>query len=104
MITVNEAIDTLNRALEKDPDAMNALFSYYVPCNTELAKDPTIQVAVNQKIVCAHGVMGQAEPLTLGILGLINGLFGVDNDMYGYITAVFDDDNKLVRFEKTRKE
>lgn len=88
MATPDEAIGVLNRALSADRDAMRALFSTRIACNKALADDPTIQVL--------------KEPdgsLSVGPMGLLNGLFGIRDDRFGHICAVWSDDGKLLRFE-----
>lgn len=87
----SHVVSVLNRALKADPIAMYHLFSHRVPCNAALTMDETIQV--------------RQEPTqdTVGILGLINGLLGVDERGYGPITAVVsdDDDNRIFEFRLT---
>jgi len=67
MITVDEAIAVLNRALEHDREAVSAVLLNRVPCNEALADDPTVQVSITD-----------GGSSTLSALGLLNGLFGVD--------------------------
>lgn len=83
---IDQAIDVLNEALAVDPIAVNQLMSYRVPCTDELAAHPSIQV--NNEGVSP--------------LGLINGLFGVDDRGYGFITAEVDESTGyIVRFVRT---
>lgn len=70
---IDQAIEVLNRALAADPEAIASLLACRVPCNNTLAADPTIQV--------------NGDDMSIGALGLINGLFGVQTDGWGYITA-----------------
>lgn len=65
----------LNELNEIDNAALNALFNNRVPCNNELAEHPTVQV-------------GQDH--TVGILGLLNGLCGTDENGNGPIVGMFD--------------
>lgn len=74
-ITVDDVLDVLNRATEADPEAMRALVRDRVPCNQQLADDPTIQVGVKR-----------GSP-RVGLLGIINGLFGIDGKGWGPIMA-----------------
>lgn len=65
------AIVTLNRAFVADPNAVHSLICNRVPCNDELAEDPTI--------VCdAPGPINGEKPHSyqVGALGLINGVLG----------------------------
>ena len=67
---IDYAILTLNDSIRSDHDAMLALVNSRVPVNKGLANHPTIQVG---------------QDSTLGVMGLINGLFGIKDDGYGYI-------------------
>lgn len=75
-ITPKHAIDLLNSLLNADPDAANELFHHRVNCNDDLSDHPTIQVS--------------AETKTVSILGVLNGLFGVDKDGGGIISAWYN--------------
>lgn len=75
------AVDRLNRMLQADPEAITKLVEHRVSCTSGLAQDPSCQVAVD----------------SVGMLGVINGLFGTDQDSFGLIAAVFNGD-KVVRF------
>lgn len=78
-ISIDDALEVLNRMLTIDPDAMRALVNYKVRCNDALVDDPEIQVS-----------LGDACFYRVGCLGLINGLFGSNDDGCGSIGAVFD--------------
>jgi hypothetical protein len=77
-VTVLAVIDLLNEASKLDPTAIHALVNYHVPCNYELADHPTIPVGVTED--------GDPE---IGLLAIINGLFGVDEDVRGSVIAEF---------------
>lgn len=83
---INQAIEVLNRINEKDPVALRALIDHRVPCNQALSDDETVQVGV---------INGGYE---VGLLGVINGLFGVDtmHDNWGWIAAYLDEDKKNI--------
>lgn len=87
-ITVDEAIALLNEAVALDRPAMAALLANRVPCNEALADHPSIQVQAQ------HG------GYHVGLLGIINGLFGVDDEGKGLICYVFADGH-LQGFAKT---
>ena len=94
IITLDGAIEVLNRALKNDPDAVNDLFlNHKVQCNDKMAEDETIQV-------------GQRDGhYTIGPLGIINGIFGIDDGVYntrfGAIAAEVDlDTGKIVKFSR----
>lgn len=93
---VDEAIEVLNRIHQADPSVLPALIVHRVPCNRALADDPTVQVGAPP---------GEADgPFEVGLLGIVNGLFGVDERSWGFIAAVYDDDHQLVRFERTPRK
>jgi hypothetical protein len=56
-------------------------------CNDTIANDPTIQVGVLESF---QGERKLKESYDLGVLGLINGIFGADDNDRGYIAAVHD--------------
>lgn len=78
---IQRAIDTLNRVHNADPTVLPLLAAYRVPCNDAVADDPSVQVSP------IPGSDGQCE---VGLLGIINGLFGVDAANVGYIAAWYD--------------
>lgn len=84
---INRAIDVLNEALATDPVAIHAMFVQRVHCSSPLGDHPTIQV-VEHITERAPGVY--TDTYSLGVLGLINGLFGVDADNRGFICAHWD--------------
>lgn len=73
----------LNEALELDPVAISALCVHRVPCQIGLAMHPKIQV----KQIGAQSLV-QYE---VGMIGILNGLCGVDSEGRGAIAAEFDD-------------
>lgn len=88
-ISLDDAIDYLNELLDRDRPAIAAMVANRVPCNRGLADHPTVQV------------MQQHGGYHVGLLGVINGMFGVFNGTDGPIAAVFED-GYLLRF--TRRE
>ena len=87
---VDRFVAILNRATVSDRNAMASLVASRVPCNDALANDPTIQCG--------------GDPCEVGVLGLINGLCGIDDVTgYGAIQAVFSDDGTIERFERCPK-
>jgi len=85
-ITPHDVVALLNEAVKLDPVAMHALVEARVPCNKALADHPTIQVSAYDELT------GEPTPnwFKVGILGILNGLFGTDSAGWGYITANFD--------------
>jgi hypothetical protein len=85
-------ITELNKILLVDRDAVEALIEHRVECNEALRAHPTVQVVDGNKV---------------GLLGLLNGIVGTISDGprqgWGYITGVYDDDGKLVQFQRTKE-
>lgn len=78
-VTTDGVVGLLNEALALDSDAMNKLIHHREPCNKALAEHPTIQV----------GAMNGSE-ISVGIVGLLNGMFGYANDGIGAISAEYN--------------
>jgi len=89
-VSVDEIIDFLNELLVLDRDAIQELTVTHVPCNEYLATHATVQVQI-----CVN----ENNKYWVGMLGILNGLFGIRDDGYGQIVAVFDN-GSLIRFEK----
>lgn len=87
-VTLDEAIEYLNELIKLDRVAMAALVANRVPCNQGLADHPTAQVCAQ------HG------GYLVGMLGILNGLFGTLKDRRGPIVFIFKDSN-LLAIDKT---
>lgn len=98
-VTIDEVLEVLNRALLKDRQAITTLALHHkVKCNKDLADDETIQVG-------SHKNGDDEEFTTVGLIGIINGLFGIDDDvhetMYGAIQASIDKESgEIICFSK----
>lgn len=66
-VLINDVIDLLNEMLRIDRKAITTLINNRVPCNEILVNHKTIQVDNSTDIP------------QVGILGLLNGLFGIDD-------------------------
>lgn len=89
-VTAQQVCDLLNEAAHLDADAIRSLVASRVYCNDALNAHATIQTGR-----CVNG--GHCE---VGILGILNGLFGTFADGWGCIHAVLDDDPAIrIRFE-----
>jgi hypothetical protein len=90
----DQFIQTLNDLLDDDRVAIEALIEHRVFCSDGVTNHPTVQVSTE-----SEGVH------TVGLLGILNGLVGIIEDGprkgWGFITAVYDDDGKLVKFQRT---
>lgn len=90
-VTIDRAVELLNQCFEADPNAMHNLVETRVDCSESLAAHPTVQVC------------GKETP-QVGLLGILNGLFGVDERGFGPITAMYDlETDRLVGFAKTQQ-
>ena len=84
---INGVVDTLNRALESDPEHVRKLFDLHVRCNEALAYDPTIQVNKT------------ADGYEVGLLGIINGIV---QDVRSDVVVVIDLDEETGKAQKFR--
>ena len=92
-VTVQDTIDLLNEMLELDSDLVDKLINNRYCVNKNIVDHPTIQVSVDGELDYYHD--------TVGLLGVLNGLFGVNENNRGAIEMVEDDDGKIVKFQKT---
>ena len=82
-ITLDETIEFLNGLIEIDSEAVGRLITARVPCNEAMADHPTVQVGD-----CRDG-------FEVGFLGVLNGLFGIDENGWGGITMIFEADKPI---------
>ena len=95
--SIDDAIAYLNELLALDPRGFERVISTRIPINAAIADHPTCQV---------HAPPG--EKPSVGILGVLNGLFGALGpeagkwEGYGPIVAIYDEGPmvKLLRFER----
>ncbi len=93
-VTAQQAVEFLNEALLLDKEAVHTLFQYRVPCNENLANHPTIQ--------CRQ--FTEQDPVIVGMLGLMNGLFGKSSDTgRGFIFATYADNGKIISFGMSKE-
>ena len=90
MPTIDETIDYLNSLVEADPLAVRAVLCVRIPCNEALADHPS----------CIIGG-GWPQGYTVGVMGIINGIFGVNEDGYGKIAYTMNEDGSNLRFIRT---
>ena len=86
IVTRYEVIELLNELIEKDQVAIQTLFENRVVCNKVIAEHPTVQVSD----------LSGTEYL-VGMIGVLNGLFGITKNGSGGIVALYEED-KLVKF------
>jgi hypothetical protein len=96
---ITMAVRVLNEAVKADRMAIVNLIDHRVPCNEELAEHPSIQVSCKRP-----GEKGGVIGCKVGMLGIINGIFGVDEQDWGFIAAEMDAEGRVVRFIDRRFE
>jgi hypothetical protein len=94
-VTIDDVVELLNELNELDASAMRRLIEARHSCNRGVADHPTVQVmSVNKE-----------GPYKVGMLGFLNGLFGVDGSGSGPIQMVTDDDTgAIVEFRNRSKD
>ncbi len=88
-VTVDQVVELLNAALALDDVAITNLLQTRVACNKKLAEHQTIQVGLQPH---------SEKEYEVGILGLINGMFGIDEESWGAIAAELDPAGHVHRF------
>lgn len=91
-VTLQETVDFLNELLVTDPTAISSLFSVRLACNKKLADHETVQVGALSKSF-----------FQVGMIGILNGLFGIDKYGWGHISADYED-GKIIRFRALTEE
>jgi hypothetical protein len=84
--SAQQAVDVLNQALAADPKAIQLLFDYRVSVGDTVADHESIMVRTKQG---KH---------TLGVLGLLNGILGLNEKGTGPVMAEIDDNGMIERF------
>jgi hypothetical protein len=91
-ITPQDVCDLFNELLKLDSQAVNDLVNSRVKCNGAVADHPFVQVQQ----------LPGAEFPSVGIIGVINGLFGIQANGMGVFCANIDDKtNKVIGFKLT---
>jgi hypothetical protein len=88
-ILLDRILDLLNDALALDAQAVTNLVAHKVPCNKEISDHPSIQVGLRR----GFGRPKTEDVTTLGMIGLINGLFPTGPR----IAAVYEDAGGLIQ-------
>lgn len=90
-VTIDQAIKLLNEALSADPKAISELISFRVACSKTLDSHPSIQCGFRNNTT------------TIGLLGILNGLFGTYEEGCGPISAIVESDLRtIIGFERTK--
>jgi len=86
-VSPSQTVIFLNELLKIDPEAIQGVFDSRVPCNDKIAHHPSVQV------------MTKNGRTVVGMLGILNGLFGKDKDGGAQIIAEYGSaDGKLKAF------
>lgn len=93
----NEFIRVLNEAVELDKSALHKLIEFRVRCNKALADHPMIQVRTTQESNNT-GAATLVDVHRVGLLGILNGILGVDEFEQAYLAGNYDDEGKLTNF------
>jgi hypothetical protein len=89
----DRTITFLNELLQADPKVVSDLIETRFPCNEALANHPSVQVQARE---------GGEPGFVVGLLGILNGLVGADDDGWGLICVVIDDKTKVIQeFKRT---
>ena len=89
VITIDELVDFLNEIAELDRSTLSTFMQMRARCtNKSIPNHPTIQVHERKDGVCL-----------VGMLGLLNGLFGKYGDGFGPIVVHYDEDDQIECFE-----
>lgn len=94
-VSVEDVCGLLNDMLKKDPECVKKLFDVHVECNKDIMDHPTVQVRFYP---------GDEKP-SVGFIGILNGMFCEDGDMYGSLCMEYDpDEDKILSFRPTSEE
>lgn len=91
-ITIQETVDFLNSLIKIDSSTITKLFDTRIHCNEAIANHETVQV-INVGI----------HYFKVGMIGILNGLFGIDEYGWGHIIANYED-GKIISFEVLTSE
>lgn len=88
-ITPQDACDLLNEFLKLDRDCVHGLIAHRQECKEAIANHPTIQV---------QQLKDDKFP-KVGIVGILNGMFGIDEDGMGAIFYDEGDNGEILCFK-----
>lgn len=98
IVSAEHAVKILNEAFMLDPDGIAGIAGNSSRINEALSNHPTIQTSIagyaDVRSVGLNGEIvnsGELEPIyKLGIIGLLNGIFGCDENGQGPIARLYD--------------
>jgi len=85
-ISINDVLELLNDLVITDRRVVENLIEARFGCNEHLAKHDTIQVLEVPENECDD----YSDRYMVGILGILNGLFGISETGFGVISAMYD--------------
>lgn len=98
IVSAEQAVKTLNEAFQADPEAIRRMIGSTVTVNEQIAHHPTIQVGQKKKpgrtMIGPDGIFelpSYETVSTLGVIGLLNGIFGIDENGQGPIARIVED-------------
>ena len=97
-INAANAVDALNSMLDADHLAIRRLTLHREPTNEDMAHHPTAQVHVRTHRFMNPSIHLDPPELYIGMLGVINGIFGVDESGHGFIGVIVEADGTISRF------
>lgn len=89
-VTSSHVIAYLNSLLLYDAQAVERLVEFRTPCNSTLRDHPTVQVLEEDGIS------------KVGLFGVLNGIFGVNEGGFGAIAAIVEEDGTITKFIATK--
>ena len=93
-IDAQDVCNLLNELLKLDYDCVESLINFHSKCNLSIADLPNVMVREDDN-----------GEFSLGIIGLLNGLFELDEKGFGKICYEFDDvTKKIINFRLTSLE
>jgi hypothetical protein len=81
-VTLKDTAEFLNELLKTDPTTINALFNIRIYCNQGFSEHPTVQVGCQGE--------GKRKVCQVGFIGILNGLFGIDEKGWGRLALNMD--------------
>lgn len=86
VVSVKDVVTRLNLLLKKDPDTVQRLVEKKVRASPELVQAPDMPI-----------LDGRGTP-KLGVVDLLNAIFGVDLKGYGPVMPCYNENERLVSF------
>lgn len=90
VVLAGQIVELMNEALKLDPRAVSQLLEHRVDCTEALAEHATIQT-VKEHVSNTSGAAVLVSQYKVGLLGILNGICGVGDDVRGFIEAVYYD-------------